>query len=178
MTALVDRNIYHVTQGSFAIGGEPECVLSTILGSCVAVCLHDPVAQIGGMNHYLLSGEFRESGDVRYGINAMELLVNALLRSGAQRNRLEAKVFGGACFGHSFSGIGSKNSAFARSFLNNEGIPCISESTGGARARRVHFTPYDGSVRLRLVAPEEVPAEIPDTSTARSTPEAPSIQLF
>ena len=90
----------HVIQGEYKVVNDPNVVLSTILGSCVAACLRDPVAGVGGMNHFLLPGSAmrRSSGGdaTRYGVHLMELLINGLLKQGARRDRLEAKIFGGA----------------------------------------------------------------------------------
>ncbi|MDH6235247.1 chemotaxis receptor (MCP) glutamine deamidase CheD, partial [Mesorhizobium soli] len=87
-----------VMRGEFHVVDRPEVVLTTILGSCVAACLRDPYAGVGGMNHFLLPGTLgaaRRDAE-RYGVHLMELLVNGLLARGAQRQRLEAKLFGGA----------------------------------------------------------------------------------
>ena len=90
----------HVVQGEFAVTEDPDVMMGTILGSCVSACMRDPVAGVGGMNHFLLPGE-RETTDggpqsMRYGVQSMELLLNALYRMGARRERLEVKLFGGA----------------------------------------------------------------------------------
>ncbi len=83
---------------------------TTILGSCVAACLHDPLAGVGGMNHFLLPGDDNEDpGNLRYGVHAMELLINALLGLGAKRDRIEAKLFGGAHVVHNLADIGARN---------------------------------------------------------------------
>lgn len=141
-----------VVQGEFKISSEPEVVLSTVLGSCVAVCLHDPGARIGGMNHFLLphrEGSGRD--DIRYGAHAMELLINGLLKDGAARHRLEAKIFGGASMASHLQDIGSSNAAFAHQFLADESIPILSESLGGTLARRVRFWPESGRVQQMLI---------------------------
>lgn len=128
----------HVIQGEFRVTNDPGIVLTTILGSCVATCLCDPVARIGGMNHFLLpEGEVKQEVGFRYGLLAMELLINGLLKQGAQKNRLEAKLFGGAMMNGGLGRIGEANAIFARKFLADEGIPCRAESLGGTLARRV-----------------------------------------
>ncbi len=87
----------HVIQGEWKVVSDPDVVLSTILGSCVAACMRDPVAGVGGMNHFLLPGSadaLSSGGDAtRYGVHLMELLINGLLKKGARRERLEAKIF-------------------------------------------------------------------------------------
>ena len=85
-TAAEPRKV-HVIQGEFHVSDHPDVMLTTILGSCVAACVRDPLSGVGGMNHFLLPGE--EGGEgLRYGVQSMELLVNALLRRGARRDRL------------------------------------------------------------------------------------------
>jgi len=88
----VEPRKVHVIQGEFFVTEAPDLVLTTILGSCVAACMRDAVAGVGGMNHFLLPGDDgrQSEGGLRYGVQAMELLVNGLLRRGARRDRLEA----------------------------------------------------------------------------------------
>jgi chemotaxis protein CheD len=156
----------HVIQGEYKVVNDPNVVLSTVLGSCVAACIRDPDAGVGGMNHFLLPGELNSgtSDDAeRYGVHLMELLVNGLLKRGAQRQRLEAKLFGGARVVAGLSDIGAKNAAFARSYLRNEGIKLVAEDLGGVNGRRVEYYPVSGRARqiflsstsatLREVAP-------------------------
>ena len=168
----------HVLQGSFHITADPEEMLTTVLGSCVATCLYDPVARLGGMNHFLLpiSAENPVAGaGFRYGAQAMELLINALLKSGAQKSRLEAKLFGGSQMDANLGPIGDRNAAFARQFLHTEGITCVAESLGGTMARRLRFWPASGLVRQMLIQPspnlEGAPQDLP-------SPMAGEITLF
>jgi len=147
-----DRHLVHVVQGSHHVTGDHGVVLSTILGSCVAACVWDPVARVGGMNHFLLpEAPDNGAGDRRYGVQAMELLINGLLQLGARRERLEAKVFGGARMTVGFSDIGAKNAEFVRRFLRDEEIRLVAESLGGDQARRLHFTPTTGRASQHLV---------------------------
>ena len=144
-----------IVQGTFGISDRPEVYLMTILGSCVAVCLHDPQRRIGGLNHFLLPGT--NSGDftnMKYGVNAMELLINSLMKQGASRARMVAKVFGGARMTPGLTDIGRTNADFALGFLEDEGIPILAQSTGGTSARKIRFFPADGRVQQRLVNPE------------------------
>jgi chemotaxis receptor (MCP) glutamine deamidase CheD len=116
-----------LTQGEFHASREPV-VLSTILGSCVAVCLHDPGTGIGGMNHFLLpdGGDARDATSERYGVNAMEQLINALLRLGARRAGLVAKAFGGANMSPRLAPIGDANARFTPRVSGNRRnyLPC------------------------------------------------------
>jgi chemotaxis protein CheD len=150
----------HVVQGEYAVSGDPNVMMGTILGSCVAACARDPVAGVGGMNHFLLPGDKTSAaaGDgpqsLRYGVQSMELLLNALYRMGARRERLEVKLFGGARVIDGLSDVGQQNAAFAERFLQAEGIALMGGSLRGEQARRVQFWPVSGRVRqMALVDP-------------------------
>ena len=160
--AVPSKALIYIAQGEHAIASGPDAVISTLLGSCVAVCLWDPVAGTGGMNHFLLPDEGVSSpGMSGYGANAMELLINGLIRGTAQRARLRAKLFGGAVMISGLSNIGKKNAEFARAYLQRENIPCDSQSLGGTLARRVQFWPADGRVRIRFVSEGTIAAPPP-----------------
>lgn len=151
----------HITQGERAVGASPDQVISTILGSCVSCCLWDPVAGVGGMNHMLLTVSNRGDGPSNLaGINAMELLINDILKLGGQRDRLRAKAFGGAKMVAGLSDIGNANSAFTLDFLKNEGITCESHSLGGEAARHIMFWPASGRALQKVRADEVVREEI------------------
>lgn len=149
-----------VIQGEIKVSADPLVVLSTLLGSCVAVCMWDARARVGGMNHFLLA-EGDGSNAVKYGAYAMEMLINRLLRAGASRDMLTCKAFGGASVSTYSSDIGRRNAEFARRFLVDEGIACLAESFGGTMARRVVFTPTTGAARMLLVKSTETMAERP-----------------
>lgn len=157
-----DHTLY-VLQGEFCVSGDPEAVLSTILGSCVAVCLWDEGAGLGGMNHFLLpfGPKAAASSPERYGIHAMEILINALQKAGARRHKLQAKLFGGARLSPTLSDVGKSNALFAKEFLATEDIPCSGESLGGSCARRVLFRPVTGQARQMLVPDAGVEATAP-----------------
>ena len=143
----------HVGQGEHHITSDPNVVLSTILGSCVAMCLRDPLAGVGGMNHFLLpegSGAGTDAGR-RYGAYAMELLINELIKAGARRERLEAKLFGGGRMFDSLRDVGVANADFAERFLRDEGIRVIGGSLRGAGGRRLHYWPVSGRALQRGV---------------------------
>ncbi|MBW9090123.1 chemoreceptor glutamine deamidase CheD [Rhizobium wenxiniae] len=171
--AVAGRRV-HIIQGEYKVIDDPDVVLSTILGSCVAACLRDPVAGVGGMNHFLLPGSggaMASGGDAtRYGVHLMELLINGLLKKGARRDRLEAKVFGGAKTIASFSNVGEQNAAFAMQFLRDEGIQVVGSSTGGEHGRKLEYWPVHGRARQypltgaetqRTVALEQRPVRTP-----------------
>lgn len=168
-----------IVQGEHAVVASPNIVVSTVLGSCVAVCLHDSTAKVGGMNHFLLGEPDRrvqERDLVNYGIHAMELLINEMMKQGAARNRLRAHLYGGANMIAGLGPIGSSNAEFARRFVETEGIVTAHVDLGGTQARRVEFQPFEGRSRSNLVAhaPEPV-ARVSSFSPAQSVGE---LELF
>jgi chemotaxis protein CheD len=158
-----------IVQGESAVIAEPDVVITTLLGSCIAVCLHDAEKRVGGMNHFLLgepdpAHNIRAQDMHRYGVHAMELLINAMMHKGAVRSRLRAHVYGGANIISTFSAIGTANGEFALRFLRTEGIPIAHCDIGGNAARKVEFIPWDGKSRCTAVAqtpPPVAPPRIP-----------------
>ncbi|MGB0658808.1 MAG: chemotaxis protein CheD [Mangrovicoccus sp.] len=168
----MSRNVQHIAQGEYAVGGDPEEIITTLLGSCVAVCLHDPVAQVGGMNHILLPEETGQAANgASFGVNAMELLINSLIKYGGNRNRFVSKVFGGAQMVKGLSTIGRRNCEFVESFLRDEGIQNIGGSTGGDAGRRVQFWPHSGKVRQKFITDHVVERPTPK-------PKLSDVELF
>ncbi|RYC31243.1 chemotaxis protein CheD [Lichenibacterium minor] len=166
----------NIVQGEQRVSEDPSECVSTLLGSCVAACLHDPVARVGGMNHFLLpGGEGDRSHAERFSVHAMELLVNALLARGASRSRLEAKLFGGASTMHGLSDIGAMNAGFAVRFLAREGIGLGSSCLGGDRGRRIQFWPVSGRARRRFMAATEA---LPPQRAAPPPPASGALELF
>lgn len=139
-----------VHQGDCLVSAEPDVTLSTVLGSCVSACVHDRVAQVGGMNHFLLaepSGVSRDryGASARYGAFAMEQLINRVLSQGTGRkSNLQIKVFGGGLINVALTDIGAENIAFVREFLADEGYTDVKEDLGGTLARRVLYKPASG----------------------------------
>ena len=173
----------HIVQGEHHVSDNPEVVLTTILGSCVAACIRDPAAGVGGMNHFLLPGSHSPAVDraaQRYGVHAMELLVNALLASGARRERLEAKLFGGARLIDGLTDIGSQNAEFALRFLAAEGIAHVGGSLRGEHGRKIQFWPVSGRARQSLMERES--ANVFDAEKrirpAAAPAEAGAVELF
>jgi len=140
---------FHVIQGEFRVSDDPSVVLCTILGSCVAACIRDPETGVGGMNHFLLPGNVTQSTNeaTRYGVHLMELLINGLLKAGARRDRLEAKIIGGARTIAGFSNIGEQNAQFAQEFLKDEGIHVVGCNVGGDYGRKLEYWPVSGRAR-------------------------------
>jgi chemotaxis protein CheD len=159
--------------------------LSTVLGSCVAACMRDPVLQIGGMNHFMLpDGGDGDDTSARYGSYAMELLINELLKNGARRERLEAKVFGGGNVLKSFTvnPVGTRNAEFVIAYLKAERIPVVAQDLGSIHPRKVWYIPATGKVLVRrlphahdtTVATEEIAYR----NQLRQQPSAGGVELF
>lgn len=135
-------------------------VFDTVLGSCISVCMYDPFSNAGGMNHFMLpkGADLSDPSSTRYGINAMELLINDLVKIGGRRSRFEAKVFGG---GHvlkmlnSGGSVPSLNISFINKFLSTEKINVVKSDLGGEQPRRVLFLPHTGKVFLRRLGETE-----------------------
>lgn len=177
---LPDANRIHLVQGEYQVTDDPNAVLTTLLGSCVAACLRDPYASVGGMNHFLLPGEDQGSGRQeaeRYGVHLMELLVNGLLRRGAARERLEAKLFGGARTMRGLSDIGALNASFAERFLRNEGIRHVGGSLRGNFGRKIQYWPSSGRARQSYLPATDLPPvqSVPDRRRGAA---AGSVELF
>ncbi|MBP2295287.1 chemotaxis protein [Azospirillum rugosum] len=146
-----------VVLGHHRISSRADDMLVTTLGSCVAACIHDPVALVGGMNHFLLPGSPVGDGfgvATRYGSVAMERLINDLLARGARRERLEVKLFGGARVIETSLDVGAANRDFALDYVRREGLALAGEDLGGPAGRRVHFFPTTGKAFRRLLRPE------------------------
>jgi chemotaxis protein CheD len=153
-----------VIQGEWVVTRDPDTVLTTVLGSCVAACIRDADAGVGGMNHFLLpdASDGARSGEAeRYGVHLMELLLNGLLKQGARRDRLEAKLFGGCSFMTGRYAVGARNVAFGEKFLRDEGIRYLGGSVGGAQGRRIEYWPVSGRARQNLLRPEAAPPPLP-----------------
>lgn len=131
-------------------------VLKTVVGSCVTVCLMDPLTRVGGMNHFMLPAPGRStekpSDPARFGIHAMDLLIGAMQKAGAERHRLQGKLFGG---GHVLrlpmngDGVPERNIRFIDEFMVTEGIPVVSRDLGGYLPRRIHFHSDTGKVYVK-----------------------------
>ena len=157
--ARLGRHVHKLAPGCFHVATADE-LISTLLGSCVAACIYDPLRAIGGMNHFLLphgKPDDRHGAPVsssnRYGVFAMESLINALLARGASRARLRVKLFGGGRLLSQLSDVGARNIEFVRRFVETEKLPIEAEDLGGDQARRVLLYPATGRVRVRKLPP-------------------------
>ncbi len=142
-----------VLPGDFYTTDKADEMVVTILGSCVAACIRDKNTKLGGMNHFLLAEEPSgiTSSSNRYGSNAMEQLINSILRKGGRREDLEIKLFGGANVIENATLIGTNNINFVRSYLKKENLKIVSEDLGGSQARRIHYWPSTGRVLRHLI---------------------------
>ena len=154
-----DVDVVKIFSGDWYVSTKGKEMLATILGSCVSACIRDPSNGIGGMNHFLLpgddSGDNQMSDSARYGVFAMESLINGLLKSGCRKERFEIKVFGGGNVINNSARIGSKNAKFIRDFLRKEGFRIASEDLEGDHPRRLHYYPDTGKVMMRLLRRKE-----------------------
>ncbi len=143
-----------ILPGEFYVTNENERV-ETVLGSCISACVRDPIAGVGGMNHFMLpvnkgqAAQAELSGANRYGNYAMENLVNALLHKGARRERLEFKIFGGGRIMDSSNNVGWYNIGFAFDYIYTEGFKIVSQDIGDIYPRKVLYYPLTGRVRVR-----------------------------
>jgi len=131
-----------------------DMVLVTVLGSCVAACIRDRLTGVGGMNHFMLPEDKNDSpvaAAARYGSYAMEMMINQLLKAGAQRSNLEAKLFGGGNVlrGFTVTNVGERNVDFAQQYLEKEKIRVVAESLLDIYPRKIYFFPASGRVMLK-----------------------------
>ncbi len=136
---------------------DEDLLLMTTLGSCIAACLWDRLARVGGMNHFMLpdaGGDASAQASGRYGSYAMELLINEMIKRGASRTTLEAKVFGGGqvISGMNTLNIGERNTAFVLDYLKTERIPVVSRDVLGETPRKVCFLPASGKALVKRLA--------------------------
>ena len=171
-----------VLPGEYYVDNEDMLVMTT-LGSCIAACLYDRHAKIGGMNHFMLPEGAGDSG--RYGSYAMELLINEMMKRGASRMTMEAKVFGGGAViaGMNSLNVGERNTRFVLDFLNTERIPVVSKDVLEIYPRKVCFLPASGKAMVKRLAPTNTEALVQQDRVAqqKAAPAATgggSIDLF
>jgi chemotaxis protein CheD len=150
-----DAEAAKILPGEYFATGR-DMVLVTVLGSCVCACIRDRVSKIGGMNHFMLPDSGQDKNNplgesARYGVYAMEILINQLLKIGAKRGNLEAKVFGGASVlrGFTVNNVGERNAQFVLDFLKTEKIPVLAQDLLDIYPRKVYFFPATGLVRVK-----------------------------
>lgn len=178
-----DRQAIKLLPNEYYVTGE-DVVLTTVLGSCVAACIRDEKAGVGGMNHFMLpeGGSADTSG--RYGSYAMELLINEMMKLGARRETLQAKIFGGGQVMHNFTtmNVGERNTRFVQGYLATERIPVVSEDVLDIYPRKVVFFPATGKAMVKRLAhahPESLAQEVRgNAATVARTTSGGSVDLF
>lgn len=165
-----------------------DMVIVTVLGSCVSACIRDRVTGIGGMNHFMLpdggDADSPVSASMRYGTYAMEVLINDLLKAGARRENLEAKVFGGGNVLRGFIAInvGERNAQFVREYLRAENIRVVAEDLNDIYPRKVYFFPRSGKVLVKKLRQLNnntlVNREQDYASRLQTSPVAGPVELF
>lgn len=175
-----------VLPGEYVVTDQ-NVMLVTVLGSCVSACVRDPLAGVGGMNHFMLPEGERDGAaneSARYGAYAMEVLINELIKRGASRGRMEAKVFGGGAVlpGFTVNNVGQRNGRFVLDYLAAEGVQISARDLFGVHPRRVHYFPLTGRAmvkRLPAAAGSEVLAsERLYRSRLVESPTEGSVELF
>lgn len=143
-----ERIAVKVLPGEYSVGGG-DTLIATTLGSCIAVCLWDRELRLGGLNHFMLPDGDQGSG--RYGAYAMELLLNEMMKRGAERARLQAKIFGGArvIAGMGTLNVGERNTRFVQRYLATEHIPVVGEDVLDTCPRKVCFFPDSGKAMVK-----------------------------
>jgi chemotaxis protein CheD len=175
--------------GEHYVSDQPDEMLVTVLGSCVAACIRDPNTGIGGMNHFMLpealgagGGWDSASDSMRYGNVAMERLINDILVRGGLRQRLEIKVFGGGNVLNGAANIGHRNADFVEDYLSAEKLPIAARHLRGHLPRRVHYFPATGRVMLLELQSTErdvlVRNETSYQSRIQAEPVSGSVELF
>ncbi len=176
-----DSRLIHIIQGDYLVTSDENVVLATILGSCVAACMVDPVAKVGGMNHFLLPDDGNRgaiSGAASHGVHLMELLVNGLMQRGARRDRLQVKLFGGAKLFAGLTDIGGRNADFAEQFIRAEGFQYKGGHLRGLQGRRIRFWPTTGRAQQIFLDARHVPVpQMPATRLPASEPSG-NVELF
>jgi chemotaxis protein CheD len=147
-----DAQRYYLHPGNLFVTRSPV-EITTVVGSCVAVCLWDRALKAGGINHYVLPGAIGTLATLRHGERAMNELIERMIKLGAGSRTLRARLFGGSCvidaFRASGSDLGSKNVQVARRLLNAHRIPIIQEDVGGSNGRKIVFTTADGEALVK-----------------------------
>lgn len=182
-----DCDAVKILPGEYYVA-ERDMLIVTVLGSCVSVCLRDRDNGIAGMNHFMLPNTLDSndptSASARYGVYAMELLINQLLKRGARRQRLEAKVFGGGNVlqGLTATQVGTRNAEFADAYLRTEKLPVIARDVMGELPRKIYFFTEDGTVlvkKLRQLHNDTILArEAEYSSRLRQSRVAGNVDLF
>jgi len=160
------KNLYILYPGDFFATNE-DCILTTVTGSCVAVCLYDSVRGIGGLRHLIVPGSIGTMGIyadeiAKHSIHSMELLLGEIVKAGGDRRYLKAKVFGGAYMidgENILPGVASQTMNFLEKYVNAEGIPLEKNDLGGKFRRKIYFYTATGRVKRQILQNNEADSE-------------------
>lgn len=146
------NNIIQLNLGEHCITPS-EKIISTVLGSCVSVCLYDEENDINGMNHFVLPVQSEQStlNRLRYGEHSLPGLIKEMIGKGALKENIRAKIFGGGNVVSHLNGIGKKNIDYVRNYLSSEEIPIINEDLGGRHGRRIYFDTITKKVYVKRI---------------------------
>lgn len=181
-----DKCSSKIMPGEFYVGNKDE-IISTVLGSCISACIHDPGAGVGGMNHFMLPGDMdgtqaMSGSAAKFGVFAMEYLINSILKHGGCKAHFEIKLFGGANVLATGMDVGTTNIDFIRKYIRMEGLTVVSEDLGGIHPRKVNYFPITGKVMIKNLRPVQekmiVEREQAYVAATKATPSAGEIELF
>lgn len=181
-----DKCSSKIMPGEYYVGNKDE-IISTVLGSCVSACIRDPSAGVGGMNHFMLPGgadgaQVMSGSAAKFGVFAMEYLINSILKHGGLKANFEIKLFGGANVLATGMDVGNNNIEFIHDYIKMEGLTVISEDLGGIHPRKLNYFPVTGKVMIKNLRPvqEKIVAEREQSyvATVKAKPPAGEIELF
>lgn len=147
-------NVIKIMPGEYYVTNQDE-VVTTVLGSCISACIRDPIAGVGGMNHFMIPSHGRELSAkdkqlvTRYGLYAMEHLINDIFKHGGRRQNIEIKLFGGGNIMSTGGNIGGQNIKFVQEFVQTEGYMVTSKDLGDVYPRKVKYCPLSGKVMMK-----------------------------
>lgn len=185
-----NKTLVKILPGEYYITNSPEEVVTTTLGSCISVCIRDPYAGLGGMNHFMLPGSLSSSPSLfarvdannSYGVFAMESLMNGILKFGGRRSRFEIKITGAGAIGCGSSRVGESNISFIEEFLKVERLRPLSIDLGGLQPRKVQYEPLTGRLLVKKLASlhttKVVEQESRYSETLSHTPSFGAVELF
>jgi chemotaxis protein CheD len=149
------HEIASILPGEFFVSRDPMIVY-TVLGSCISACIRDPVAGVGGMNHFMLPEPKEKARDswgesTRYGFYAMELLLNEILKLGGLKSRLELKLFGAGKIYDGQMDVGARNTEWVLNYVKTEGLSMVGRDLGGVYPRKIYYFTESGRVLMKKI---------------------------
>ncbi|MGB1238546.1 MAG: chemoreceptor glutamine deamidase CheD, partial [Pseudomonadales bacterium] len=178
------RYCVKIKPGEFYVSGE-SIVITTVLGSCVSACIYDEHCGIGGMNHFMLpqSGQSSNlSRSMRYGLFAMEQLINEIMKHGGKREHMQVKITGGGNMLNSYGGVGAQNIEFIQNYIKEEQLQLSGCDLGGTSARKIAYFPDEGRMLVNKIGANEslnlVESERSFRERATSSVDDTEVELF